>query len=246
MRIAIMSDIHSNREAFEACLHDARSRGADRLLFLGDFVGYGADPVWVVDTVMELVAGGAVAILGNHDNAVSDFREELNADAEVAISWTRGQLGPEARQFLAGLPMRFEEDMRLFVHADVQTGRRWHYVDSPEAASRALESCSAQAIFCGHLHRPALYGITATGRITSFRPVSGVSIPLPRHRRWLAVLGSVGQPRDGSPAASYVMLDTGKNDISYHRVPYDVDGAATKIRLAGLPYSLAERIGKGR
>ncbi|MBI5483139.1 MAG: metallophosphoesterase family protein [Deltaproteobacteria bacterium] len=246
MLIAMMSDIHSNREAFEACLHDARSRGAERLFFLGDFVGYGADPVWVVDTAMELVAGGAVAIQGNHDNAVSDFREELNAEAEVAITWTRGQLGPEARQFLAGLPMRFEEDLRLFVHADVQNGRRWHYIDSPEAADRALESCSAQAVFCGHLHRPALYGITATGRITSFRPVSGVAIPLPRHRRWLAVLGSVGQPRDGSPAASYVMLDTGKNDITYHRVPYDVDGAATKIRLAGLPYKLAERLGKGR
>lgn len=246
MRIAIMSDIHSNREAFEACLHDARNRGAERLLFLGDLVGYGADPVWVVDTARELVAAGAVAILGNHDNAVSDFREELNAEAEVAISWTRGQLGPEARHFLAGLPMRFEEDMRLFVHADVQTGRRWHYVDSPEAAGRALESCGAQTVFCGHLHRPALYGITATGRIASFRPVSGVAIPLPRHRRWLAVLGSVGQPRDGSPAASYALLDTEKNDITYQKVPYDVDGAAAKIRQAGLPYHLAERIGKGR
>lgn len=246
MRIALMSDIHANREAFEACLRDVRTRGTDRLVFLGDYVGYGADPAWVVDTVMELVAGGAIAVMGNHDHAVSYLHEDLNEDAEVAMSWTRGQLGPEAREFLANLPMRFEDDMRLYVHANVQTSRRWHYVDSPQAAGRALESCRAQTIFCGHLHVPTLYGITATGKIASFRPVSGVAIPLPRHRRRLAVLGAVGQPRDGNPAASYTLLDTDKSEITYLRVPYDAEAAAAKIREAGLPDNLAERLGKGR
>lgn len=246
VRIALMSDIHANREAFEACLQDVRDRNTDRFLLLGDFVGYGADPVWVVDTVMELVAGGAVALLGNHDQAVSSSREEMNEDAEIAMSWTRGKLGTEARAFLAGLPMSFEEDKRLFVHANVQTARRWSYIDSSEAADRALESCEAQAVFCGHLHRPALYGITATGKTTSFRPVSNVTIPLPRHRRWLTVLGSIGQPRDGNPAASYAMLDTTANDITFVRVPYDVETAAAKIREAGLPDNLADRLRKGR
>jgi predicted phosphodiesterase len=246
VRIALMSDIHANREAFEACLRDLRARKSDRLVFLGDYVGYGADPSWVVDKVMELVAGGAVAVMGNHDHAVSHLGEDLNNDAEVAMFWTRGQLGPEAREFLAALPMRFEDDMRLYVHANVQTGRRWHYVDSPEAAERALESCSAQTIFCGHLHLPNIYGITATGKIASFRPVSDVTVPMPQHRRWLAVLGAVGQPRDGNPAASYALLDTDRREITYMRVPYDVETAAAKIRAAGLPDRLAERLEVGR
>lgn len=246
MRIAFMSDIHANREALEACLRDVRARGADRLVFLGDYVGYGADPAWVVDTVMELVTDGAIAVLGNHDHAVSDLREDLNADAEVAMSWTRGQLGPQAREFLAGLAMRSEDDNRLYVHANVQTSRRWHYIDGPEAAERALESCSAQTLFCGHVHKPTLYGITATGRTVAFRPVTDVAIPLPQHRRWLAVLGAVGQPRDGNPAASYALLDTDKSAITYLRVPYDVSVAAAKIREAGLPDTLAERLWKGR
>jgi diadenosine tetraphosphatase ApaH/serine/threonine PP2A family protein phosphatase len=246
VRIALLSDIHANREAFEACLRDVRARCADRLVLLGDYVGYGADPAWVVNTVMELVTGGAIAVMGNHDHAVSYLREDLNPDAEIAMSWTRGQLGPEAREFLANLPMSFGDDMRLYVHANVQTSQRWHYVDSQEAAGRALKSCSAQTLFCGHVHVPTLYGITATGKIISFRPVSGVAIPLPQHRRWLAVLGAVGQPRDGSPAASYTMLDTDKGEIIYLRVPYDVEAAAAKIREAGLPETLAERLGKGR
>jgi diadenosine tetraphosphatase ApaH/serine/threonine PP2A family protein phosphatase len=245
MLIALMSDIHSNREAFEACLRDVRARGVDRLVFLGDYVGYGADPAWVVDTVMELVSGGAIAVKGNHDHAVSYMREDLNPAAEIAITWTRGQLGPEAREFLATLPMSFVDDMRLYVHANVQTGR-WHYVDGLEAAGRALKSCSAQTLFCGHVHVPTLYGITATEKMVSFRPVSGVAIPLPQHRRWLAVLGSVGQPRDGNSAASYSLLDTDKAEITYLRVPYDLESAAAKIREAGLPESLAERLRKGQ
>lgn len=246
MRIALISDIHANREAFEACLRDANSRDIDRFVFLGDFVGYGADPVWVVDKIMELVDGGAIALLGNHDNAVSDQSEDLNSDADVAMTWTRGQLGPEARRFLSNLPMRFEDDMRLYVHANTQTNRRWHYIDSPEAAGHALDSCTAQAVFCGHVHVPSLYGITATRNTVAFRPVTGVAIPLPRHRRWLAVLGAVGQPRDGNPAASYALLDTGKNEITYLRVPYDVEAAASKILDAGLPVKLASRLERGR
>lgn len=245
MRIALMSDLHANREAFEACLRDVRDRGADRLVFLGDYVGYGADPTWVVDTIMDLVADGAIAVKGNHDHAVSYLREELNPDAEVAMAWTRGQLGPKERGFLANLPMRFEEDKRLFVHANVQTGHRWHYVDGPEAANRALEFCTAQMVFCGHVHVPALYGITATGKMVFFRPVANVTVPLPRHRRWLAVLGAVGQPRDGNSAASWTLLDTDKNEITFLRVPYDVETAASKIRVSGLPDSLATRLGKG-
>jgi diadenosine tetraphosphatase ApaH/serine/threonine PP2A family protein phosphatase len=240
-----MADIHANREALEACLRDAQARGCIQLVFLGDFVGYGADPVWVVDTVMELVAKGASALQGNHDNAVSDLQESLTNEAQVAMSWTRGELGPHAREFLANLPMRIEDENRLYVHANVKQDRRWLYIDDCNSAARALQARQAQSVFCGHVHVPAIYGITATEKIVTFQPVTGVAVPLPSHRRWLSVLGAVGQPRDGNPAASYAMLDTKKSELTYLRVPYDIEAAAGKMRLAGLPDGLADRLRKG-
>lgn len=246
MRLALFADIHGNREAFEACLRDARARGCGRHVFLGDCVGYGADPAWVVDRVMEFVAAGSVAVLGNHDRAVGDAREDLGADAETAMAWTRGQLGAEARRFLAGLPLQVEEDGRLYVHASVPPDRRWPYLDGPEAAGRALQACRAQAVFCGHVHIPTLYGRTATGQTITFPPVPGAPIPLLRHRRWLAVLGSVGQPRDGQTAAGYALHDTALGELTFLRVPYDVRTAVAKIRAAGLPRSLADRLEGGR
>jgi len=240
-----MADIHANREAFEACLRDARDRRAEQYVFLGDFVGYAADPAWVVDTAMEMVSKGASALQGNHDNAVSDLQEGLTPDAQVAMSWTRGELGPDARAFLANLPMKIEEENRLYVHANVKPDRRWLYIDDRNAAARALQARQAQAVFCGHVHKPAIYGITATEQIVSFQPVAGVAVPLLSQRRWLSVLGAVGQPRDGNPAASYALLDTKKSEITYLRVPYDIEAAAAKIRRAGLPDSLADRLRRG-
>lgn len=244
--MALFADIHGNREAFEACLRDARARGCGRYAFLGDCVGYGADPAWVVDRVMEFASAGAPVIQGNHDRAVGDLREELGFEAETAMAWTRGQLGVEARRFLASLPVQAEEEGRLLVHASVPAGRRWPYLDGPEAAGRALQACRAQAVFCGHVHIPALYGLAAPHQTIAFNPVPGAPIPLLRHRRWLAVLGSVGQPRDGQTAAGYALLDDALGELTFHRVPYDVAAAAAKIRAAGLPRSLADRLERGR
>ncbi|MBI4913998.1 MAG: metallophosphoesterase family protein [Acidobacteria bacterium] len=246
MRIALLADIHANRQAFEACMRDLQLRGADRIVILGDLVGYGGDPAWVVDQAMELSAAGAIIVLGNHDLAVSDLRETFTEDADIAMAWTRGQLGPEAREFLASLPMRFEDENRLYVHANVGTYPRWSYVDDASAARRALESSRAQAVFCGHVHIPALYGAMPTGKLVAFRPVSGAPVPLPSHRKWLGVLGSVGQPRDGDPSASYALLDTAPAQITFLRVPYDVEGAVARIRERGLPETLAKRLFKGR
>jgi diadenosine tetraphosphatase ApaH/serine/threonine PP2A family protein phosphatase len=194
---------------------------------------------------MELARDGARVVLGNQDRAVGDLREEMGTDAETAMAWSRGQLGVEARRFLAALPLQVEEEGRLFVHASVPPGRRWPYLDRPEAAGRALPACQAQAVFCGHGHAPALYSITATGQTIAFKPVPGAPIPLLRHRRWLAVLGSVGQPRDGQTAASCALLDVALGELTFHRVPYDVGAAAAKIRAAGLPPSLAARLEAG-
>jgi diadenosine tetraphosphatase ApaH/serine/threonine PP2A family protein phosphatase len=162
------------------------------------------------------------------------------------MAWTRGQLGADAREFLASLPMRFEDDTRLYVHASPQTYPAWIYVNDGAAAKRALEASRAQTVFCGHTHQAALHGITATGQLVSFDPVASVPVPLPRHRRWLTIVGSVGQSRDGDPAAAYAILDTAPSEITHYRVPYDVEATALTILQAGLPPSLAVRLQTGR
>jgi diadenosine tetraphosphatase ApaH/serine/threonine PP2A family protein phosphatase len=247
MLIALMADLHANREALAACLDHAERQGAQRLVFLGDAVGYGADPEWVTETVMARVARGALAVLGNHDEAaVGRGRGGMNATAEAAIAWTRGRLSAEAAGFLASLPLEFEEEDRLYVHADASDPGRWRYVLEAEDARRSLEATEAQATFCGHTHVPRLFGVTAAAKLASFQPVPGVPVPLLRPRQWLAVLGAVGQPRDGDPAACYGLLDTARGELAWVRVPYDVAAAAEKIRAAGLPESLALRLHRGR
>ncbi|MDR3683030.1 MAG: metallophosphoesterase family protein [Geothrix sp.] len=245
MRIALMTDLHANWRAFEACLDHARSIRADRLVFLGDYVGYGPEPNEVVERVMAETRRGAIAILGNHDQALAETRESMVSDAEIAMAWTRGQLGPEARGFLAGLPLWVEDDTRLYVHASPRTPPAWIYVNDEVAAKEALEACRAQKVFCGHTHIPALYSITATGHLISFQPVPGVPVPLTRRRRWLNVVGAVGQSRDGDPTAAYALLDTDRSEILHLRVPYDVEAAAAAILHAGLPPALAARLQKG-
>jgi diadenosine tetraphosphatase ApaH/serine/threonine PP2A family protein phosphatase len=244
--LAVFSDIHGNRQAFEACLKVARAKGAERFVLLGDFVGYGADPEWVVDTAMELVAHGAVAVRGNHDEAVSTASETMNAEAQMAIEWTRGRLDVAQRRFLAELPMLVQDSGRLFVHSEASSPQRWHYIRSTADAAKSLISTPSHVTFCGHIHRPALYSMSVTAKMTSFVPKTDVPVQLLRGRQWLAVLGSVGQPRDGDPSAAFVLFDTVSCEITYCRVPYDIASAANKIRENGLPPWLAERLSQGR
>jgi predicted phosphodiesterase len=242
MRIALFADIHGNRHAFAACLDQARGLGAERIVLLGDYVGYGADPVWVVSAVMELVARGALAVRGNHDSAVSNYHERMNDAAQIAIEWTRGELGPTERRFLQELPFTHEEEDRLYVHADASRPEAWHYLLDESDAALSLSATTAAITLCGHVHRPMLYRLTRTGQLTSFRPKTGQAIALQPDRRWVAVLGSVGQPRDGNPAASFAIFDTDRRELTYWRADYDVEGAASAIRSKGLPSLLANRL----
>ncbi|MCS3729918.1 metallophosphoesterase family protein [Bradyrhizobium betae] len=246
MLLAVFSDIHGNRQAFEACLKAARAKGAERFVLLGDFVGYGADPEWVVDTAMELAAQGAVAVRGNHDEAVNTTTETMNAEAQIAIEWTRGRLDVAQRRFLAELPMIVDEKERLYVHAEASQPTRWHYVRATADAAKSLISTPAHVTFCGHVHRPALYSMSVTAKMTSFVPKTDVPVQLLRGRQWLAVLGSVGQPRDGDPSAAFVLFDTESCEITFCRAPYDIASAANKIRENGLPPWLADRLSQGR
>jgi diadenosine tetraphosphatase ApaH/serine/threonine PP2A family protein phosphatase len=250
VRLAVFADIHANRQAFSACLEAARARGAERIICLGDIVGYGADPEWAVETVMDLLDGGAIAVRGNHDNAIGTPSETMNAEAQAAIEWTRGRLSAPQRQFLAELPLMRQEDDRLYVHSEASSPARWRYIRDTSDAARSIEAADAQAnvhvTFCGHIHRPALYSMSSAAKMTSFVPTTDVAVQLLGGRRWLAVVGSVGQPRDGNPAAAFAMLDTVSREITYCRVPYDVETAAQRIRANGLPHWLADRLLEGR
>ncbi|MGY3489252.1 diadenosine tetraphosphatase ApaH/serine/threonine PP2A family protein phosphatase [Bradyrhizobium sp. USDA 4011] len=246
MRLALFADIHANRQAFAACLDAARARGAERLICLGDIVGYGADPEWAVDTVKDLVAKGAIAVRGNHDNAIGVPSDSMNGDAQAAIDWTRNRLSGEQKEFLARLPIMREEDNRLYVHSEASDPAKWRYIRDTADAARSMMATELQITFCGHIHRPGLYSMSSTAKMTSFVPTAGVAVQLLTGRRWLAVLGSVGQPRDGDPAASFAMFDTISRDITYHRVPYDVATAAARIKANGLPLWLADRLSIGR
>jgi diadenosine tetraphosphatase ApaH/serine/threonine PP2A family protein phosphatase len=244
--LAVFTDIHANRQAFGACLELARARGAERMICLGDYVGYGADPEWAVETVMDLVEHGAVAVRGNHDNAVGTTAESMNAMAQAAIEWTRGRLSASQRRFLADLPLAVQDEDRLYVHSEAGNPSKWRYVQSTSDAARSIAATSAHVTFCGHIHQPALYSMSSAAKMTSFVPTAGVPVQLLAGRRWLAVVGSVGQPRDGDPAASFAMFDTTAKEITYCRVPYDVEAAAARIRENGLPLWLADRLSVGR
>jgi diadenosine tetraphosphatase ApaH/serine/threonine PP2A family protein phosphatase len=241
MTIALMTDIHANREAFEACLGHAVDHGADQYAFLGDFVGYGADPEWVIDRLMEHVARGAVALMGNHDAAaIGALQGRLNSNARLCIEWTQARLTPAHAAFLSSLPLTAEDGPCLYAHANGWDPGGFEYVFGSLEAGRSMRVAPARITFCGHMHEPKLYHMGLTQRVETFLPVPGSPIPLSATRRWLALPGSVGQPRDGNPAACYAMFDEFSQLLTFWRVPYDNATAARKVREAGLPERMAQ------
>jgi diadenosine tetraphosphatase ApaH/serine/threonine PP2A family protein phosphatase len=245
MLFALLSDLHANLEALDACLRHAQASGAQRYAFLGDFAGYGPDPEAVIATVRRYVGEGAVAVQGNHDEAIEKPHGYLNDMAMESIEWQRRHLSGEGRAFLAGLPLCVREDSICFVHASAAAPERWDYVDSPSEAARSAEAAQRAYTFSGHVHVQELYFGAERGRMSLFRPVPGSAVPVPRHRRWLALVGSVGQPRDGNPAAAYALFDEAAAKLTFHRIPYDTRTTAQKIRRSGLPVALAYRIEQG-
>jgi diadenosine tetraphosphatase ApaH/serine/threonine PP2A family protein phosphatase len=246
LRLALFADVHANREALAACLAHARRQGYDRAVFLGDLVGYCADPSWVLDEIVRLVGEGAAAVLGNHDDAVvRGPQPTMQPDAAEAVRWTRARLDPGHLAFLAGLPPTIEDGELLLVHANAWAPRRWEYVVSAEGAERGLAATDRRVTFFGHVHEPALYHLGAAGRVGAFTPGPGIAIPLVARQRWVVNPGSVGQPRDGIPSASYAVYDGRRRLLEYHRVPFDADATARKISAAGLPKRFGARLAAG-
>ena len=245
MPLALLSDIHANLEALHACLQHARAAGARRYAFLGDLAGYGPDPEAVIATVQDYVKAGAVAVKGNHDEAIAKASGYMNDQGMEAIEWQRRRLSSGAKDFLAGLPLCVRDGGRCFVHASAAAPERWDYVDSASAAARSAEAAQTAYTFSGHVHVQELYFGGSGGRMSLFRPLPGSAVPVPRHRRWLALVGSVGQPRDGNPAAAYALFDETAAQLTFYRVPYDKHATAEKIRRSGLPPALAYRVEQG-
>lgn len=248
MKLALLADVHANRHALQACLADAGRRGATQHAFLGDLVGYGAEPAAVLDIIMALHQGGAWVLRGNHDEAVLGAAPPLGQD-HAGAAWTADQLGAARREFLAGLPLLVERDFICLVHASANDPTAWHYVREPGSAAASLGAAHDRGlthVFGGHVHEQRLFFQGAVGKVMPFEPTVNVPIPLPRHRRWLATVGSVGQPRDGRNEAMYALFDTDGLQLTFVRVPYDHQAAAQAILAAGLPEFNARRLALGK
>ena len=245
MKIALLSDIHGNLEALQACLAHAGREGAGMQVFLGDLVGYGADPVACLGLLTDSARQGGLLVRGNHDEAaLGGLCEDMNFAAREATYWTRAQLCSAERDFLASLPLTLHRDDLFFVHASADVPEQWNYITSTRQAARCMDASPAAVTFVGHVHHQALF-FSAGGSVRAFQPVPGVPIPLTARRRWLAIAGSVGQPRDGNNAAAYAIYDIKERTLTFFRVPYDHMAAARKIIAAGLPERLALRLQKG-
>lgn len=245
MRIAVLTDIHANREAFEAVLADLEGRDIGQIAILGDVVGYGPDPAWCVRRVQALCETGAICLRGNHDNAAAGAEESMSQNARKAMDWTRGQLDPGAKAFLGDLPLTVTEDEVQYVHASADAPGEWNYVRSDTRAVPSFRASAARIILCGHVHVPLLVSCERSGQVRAQSFRSGLPVPLIRSRRWLAVIGAVGQPRDGHAQAGYAILDRDRDELTFRRVAYDVARTAEKIRAAGLPEALAQRLMAG-
>lgn len=252
MRLALISDIHANRQALDACLAHARQQGAEQYAFLGDLVGYGADPVAVLDQVMALADQGAWVLKGNHDEmALAPPAPSREAQlGEQGAQWTHAQLTPVHLDFLRALPLTFGHEALLLVHASADHPEAWRYVDGERAAEHCLEVALSQKlgthVLVGHVHHQTLYYQGAGRLLMRFEPQPGVPVPISPHRPMVACVGSCGQPRDGDPRAMYALYDRDARKMTFHRVAYNHAEAAAAIRQAGLPEFFAQRLERGR
>ena len=251
MRFALLSDIHANMHALDACLEHARTQNTERFAFLGDMVGYGADPSEVVDCIQHMVADGAIALKGNHDAMAVEPPPSIKTVGDSTAQWTHDHLTPEQRAWIDARPLTEQHESTLFVHASADGPELWRYVYDQRAATASLDAAVAgwpnvRYVFGGHVHQQSLYYRGSSAGLMMFTPEPGVAIPVPKHRQWLSTVGSAGQPRDGKPLAMYAVFDSDRAQLTFHRVPYDYHAAAAAIRRSGLPDFFADRLESGR
>ncbi len=244
MRVAIISDIHGNRHAFEAVLAAAGAEGPDAIWCLGDLVGYGADP----DACVALARDHAeVCLAGNHDLAVTGALpiDEFSPGAAAAVEWTQEKMEPENITYLRGLrPSDQREGVGLY-HASPRDPI-WEYVLSPLLAELSLSGMRERVALIGHSHVALAFTRPPDGPVSGERRYPDDEADLGGDAGWLLNPGSVGQPRDGDPRAAWLLLDLDRERAVWQRTEYDIEGAAAAIRAAGLPDSLAQRLQHGQ
>ena len=251
MRYAVLSDIHSNLEALTAVLEALASERIDRTLCLGDVVGYGADPTACVE---RLQACDALVVGGNHDAACMGKLELgwFNDAAKAALVWTRDQLGFTDLAWLRRLLLVETLEPFTLVHGSLRRPERFEYLVDLAQIVDTLTTCRTLMCLAGHTHQSCFVAYDRTQRtvlrvLTRAEELATVTFRDDAATvRYLVNPGSVGQPRDGDPRASFAVIDTDEKRLSIHRVAYDVETAARKIRQAGLPGFLADRLAVGR
>jgi len=232
MRIAVLSDIHSNLEALTAALHILDGQTIDEIICLGDTVGYGANPNECVALVRQRCR---FVLKGNHEAAVANIAatESLTENARTAALWTSKQLTEDHLGFLRALPLTVAYQQLLFVHASPNDPAAWEYIMNEWDAALTMQSFSEPICFVGHTHFPEIYS------------TDGRKLSVIRGNRYLINVGSVGQPRDRNPQLSFGIFDTEKWLYKNLRAPYDVETASKKIIAANLPPALGQRLRLG-
>ena len=241
MRWGIFCDIHGNLEALDAVLAALAGERIDRYLCLGDIVGYGANPR---ECIAEIKRIDAPTIAGNHDWAAVGLFDiaYFNPAARAAVLWTRQNLTYEDKEFLKNLDLIHREEELTLVHASLQNPGQFEYILDISSAARTFELLRTRVCSIGHSHAPVIFIKEGENYSFTFQ----AKVKLKASRTYIVNAGSVGQPRDGDPQASFVVYDSESKEIEIKRVPYDVQKAQDKIIKAGLPRTLAERLAAGR
>jgi predicted phosphodiesterase len=240
MRYAVIADIHANLEALEVVLADSKEQKCTHYCCVGDVVGYNANPKECLDIVRTM---GMPVVKGNHDEYCSseDDLEGFNPHAAEAVNWTRKQLGKEDRLWLRELKyVRLVASFSM-VHATLDGPQRWGYVFDKLAAAASFTYQNTAVCFFGHTHVPVAFvrdSMVRGGTYSKFRVEPG--------KKYFVNVGAVGQPRDGNPKAGYVVYDLDEGTIELRRLDYDIPKAQKKIREAGLPQRLADRLALGK
>lgn len=242
MRLALISDIHANLAAFEAVLADIDKQKVKKIHSLGDVIGYGPEPVECLELVEERCS---IKLMGNHEYVVMGLESlsQMNETARKSAEWTISQLGGRGISILADYDMLQTVDHLTLVHASPLDPEHWHYILTLEEAKLAFNSLKTQICLHGHTHLPMVFTLEPDGTI---RQKSGMDFEPKKNNKYLVNVGSVGQPRDSDPRASYAIFDTDSGKVSFRRVEYDVQSTQNKMMSAEMPRMLIDRLAVGR
>lgn len=238
MKIVVISDIHGNLEALNKVLgYIDKLEGEKRVVCLGDIVGYGPDPAEcfrIVESLTDKIC------LGNHEDSIldTDYDYQMTKHAIEAIRWTRGILGEEIREAINRLPLQIEEDNVLYVHASPDDPMRWKYITNARNAYSSLIEMKHSLCFVGHSHIPGIYAYNELQWDSNKATLS-------KDDKTIVNVGSIGQPRDGSPMLSFAVFDDDNWSVEIIRLEYEYQKTMAKIEIANLPLFLAERLARG-